>query len=251
MIANLRTLANQLGQGARIGVGLAHASDDHVLWPEEAAAMARATPSRCAEFAAGRAAARQALGAIGMVPIAVPMGRDRAPIWPRGIVGSITHHQGCCFAVATKKPMRSSLGIDLDSDTALPTDLWSVILNCDELHWLSMQAENRQGLLAKQIFSAKEASYKALYPLTHEVVGFDAMSIIPQPDHLRFTAILHRRFAIYQAGAHLHGHLVLGDGHILTGLGLHDTANCGQNATGIPVMEMECFHSDPTRPVEI
>ena len=60
-----------------IGLGIASASDVSVM-PEEEPTLARMVPARRREFAAGRTAARRALGR----SVAIPMGPDRAPVWP-------------------------------------------------------------------------------------------------------------------------------------------------------------------------
>src|SRR5690349_4032467 len=61
--------------------------DNFALFPEEAAAVAKATPARLATFRAGRGCARAALKELGYADAAIPMGSSGAPIWPRGFVG--------------------------------------------------------------------------------------------------------------------------------------------------------------------
>ncbi|WP_374216235.1 4'-phosphopantetheinyl transferase, partial [Frankia sp. R82] len=53
--------------------------------------VARAVPSRRAEFVTGRACARLALARLGVAPRPILRGPRGEPTWPRGIVGSITH----------------------------------------------------------------------------------------------------------------------------------------------------------------
>lgn len=241
----LDQLTQKLGEHLRLGVGAAQSRDACDLWPAEEKAMARATPARRAEFAAGRTAARQAMRAIGALPSEIPMAADRSPIWPRGIIGSISHHDGQCVAIAARRRAAGGLGVDLDSTVDLPGDLWSEILTTSECNWLSEQPEKTRGGLAKQIFSAKEAAYKALYPLSGRVVGFDAMTILPDPTHARFTAILQTSFGSVPAGTRLQGHMFTAQGHVLTALALPADVKCGQNAAAIPNLEMECFPTIP------
>ncbi len=61
------------------------------LLPEERQFLIKAVPKRIHEFAGGRACARAALSQIGYGGVAVLRGADRAPIWPAGATGSITH----------------------------------------------------------------------------------------------------------------------------------------------------------------
>ena len=65
--------------------------------------MARAVPQRRREFFAGRLAAHRAMEALGHLPEPVPMGQDRAPVWPQGLVGSISHGAGACAAMYGQK----------------------------------------------------------------------------------------------------------------------------------------------------
>lgn len=231
----------QAWRGKCIGFGEARTGEDHAFWPGEAPAIARAIPARQAEFAAGRAAARRALGSMGMLPYAIPMGGDRAPVWPKGLVGSITHHEDRAFAVTARRGTLAGLGIDVEPMEPLPQDLWPEILTGPEVRWLTSQQADLQGALARMIFSAKEASYKALFPHTGEIVGFDAMRIDPDPARGRFTATLLKRFGAYPAQLRLDGQLACRDGLILTLLALPLGAECGETVAGTAQMEMECF----------
>ncbi|MGL4236953.1 4'-phosphopantetheinyl transferase family protein [Tabrizicola sp.] len=145
-------------------------TDGH-LWPEERAAIAGAVPKRLAEFAAGRSAARQALAKLGHPPAALPVGPDRAPLWPPGIAGSIAHAADIAIAVARRG---SPLGIDIEEDSPLDPDLWPVICTKTELDQLPLQD---RGLFVKHIFSAKEAIFKAQDPRHRAMFGFDAVSV--------------------------------------------------------------------------
>lgn len=143
------------------------------LPPALAAAMVRAVPKRRAEFAAGRRAVRAAMADIGLPPADIAQGADRAPIWPAGLSGSIAHcDRACIAAVSAAHP---SIGIDIEPATPLDADLIPVICTPAEQAWLARQAD--AGLAAKMIFSAKEAVYKAQYPLTGQVIGFDAVTL--------------------------------------------------------------------------
>ena len=130
--------------------------------PDEEIAIARAVPARRAEFRLGRMAARDALAQLG-VAAPVPMGPDRAPVWPAGIVGSITHQDGIAVAVVSDG---GALGLDLDRTDPLALDLIPEICRPEE-----------DATKARQIFSAKEAAYKAQYPANRVVFGFHGLSV--------------------------------------------------------------------------
>ncbi|MCR8549101.1 4'-phosphopantetheinyl transferase superfamily protein [Salipiger sp. P9] len=147
-------------------------SDPGALFPEERAALRNALPTRVAEFAGGRRAARQAMAQLGLAPQAIPMAPDRAPVWPEGLVGSITHSAGNCLALVGRASDWHAIGADLEPDADLPADIISEIATPEELLRLAPIPPARA---AARLFSAKEAAYKAQYPLTQSLFGFDAM----------------------------------------------------------------------------
>jgi 4'-phosphopantetheinyl transferase EntD len=155
------------------GIGVTDPARVATIWDDEATAIARAVPKRRAEFAAGRSAARAAMAEIGLPSAAIPQGGDRAPIWPAGLSGSIAHCDTCCIAAVALKEHCPALGVDIEPATPLDPDLVAVICTPEERTWLAN--EPNPGLAAKVIFSAKEAVYKAQYPLTNKVIGFDAV----------------------------------------------------------------------------
>lgn len=132
--------------------------------------VARAVPSRKAEFAGGRAAARAALAKLGEMPLPIPVGEGRAPVWPKGFVGSITHTADMCLAMVGHDKTFQSLGIDLDLDRPLPADIISEVVLTAEL-----RAAGDPEQVARRIFSAKEALFKAQFPQSHAFIGFHAM----------------------------------------------------------------------------
>ena len=88
------TFAGLLPAGV-VAAELRTPGDPSLLEPEEALAVANAVPKRVQEFAAGRLCARRALAEFGVVDFPVRAARDRQPIWPEFLVGSITHTRGC------------------------------------------------------------------------------------------------------------------------------------------------------------
>ncbi len=167
-------LRKMFGNAVGIGVTDPRAAPSD-LWPTEAATLTRAIPKRRAEYAAGRRAARAAMVDLGRPAAAIPQGSDRAPLWPAGMTGSIAHCDTCCIAAVARIDDCTTLGIDVEQATALDADLIAIICTPTEQDWLASQPA--PGLCAKMIFSAKEAVYKAQYPLTGQVIGFDAVTL--------------------------------------------------------------------------
>src|SRR3970040_1578684 len=82
-------------------------ADFEIFAEEERLLPAKASPLRAAEFRLGRRAAHLALKAIGSEPQPILRGSQREPIWPPGVVGSITHAGNHALAAAA---FRSDVG---------------------------------------------------------------------------------------------------------------------------------------------
>lgn len=208
-------LRGLLGPG--IGVGVTDPGGPTApLWPEEAPAMARAVPKRWLEFAAGRHAVRVAMAELGLPLTAIPMGNDRAPVWPKDLVGSIAHCDTACIAVVAHQGHTRAIGVDIEPATPLAADLWETVCTLTERTWLDRQPATDRGILAKLIFSAKESVYKAIYPLTGQVIGFEEVEISCELNHTEFSAYLQNTTGLAQLPEHLTGQNFLGSGHIIS-----------------------------------
>lgn len=182
----LQLMIRDLGPAWPEGVAVAVATPGEVeeaLFPIEEAAVARAVAGRRAEFAAGRAAARRALEALGHERVAIPMAEDRAPVWPEGVVGSLSHSATACIAVVARADRYKSLGVDIEPYDPLPEDIVHEIGREDEIAGIGPDRR----LAARQLFSAKEAAYKAQYPLTRTLFGFEGLRYDRVRRTLRFA----------------------------------------------------------------
>jgi 4'-phosphopantetheinyl transferase EntD len=203
-------LAAMFPPGVAVSVVDLAAADPSPLWPPEPAAIIGAVPHRCAEFAAGRQAARRALAALGHPPVALPMGPDRAPIWPEGLSGSIAHAGGIAVAALRRGP---PLGVDVEADAPLPPDLWPVILQEDERDRLP---PGDTGSWVRQVFAAKEAIFKAQAPANRAMFGFDAVAVTLVKDG--FDATFRISAGDYARSEKVHGRLALTHGLVLAGV---------------------------------
>ncbi|MEL6424291.1 MAG: hypothetical protein AAFQ33_02435, partial [Pseudomonadota bacterium] len=135
--------------GQRTGDGLQHALEalaprgvsiaageivafDEPLMSGEARFTVNAVPSRQLEFRAGRAAARLAMTKLGVAPSAIPSGPDRAPRWPRGLVGSISHAHGHVTAAIAHERSARALGIDIEAAAPLAPDVAALVCRGSE-----------------------------------------------------------------------------------------------------------------------
>lgn len=147
------------------------------LSAEERAMVEKAVPSRQREFAAGRAAARCALQAIGITPTLIRIRSDRSPDWPAGIVGSISHCSDYAGAAVAPNSVSRSIGLDLELREAVRPELWDAILTAGELQQLHKYPSALRCSLASLLFSAKESFFKFQFPLTRTWLEFKEVEI--------------------------------------------------------------------------
>jgi 4'-phosphopantetheinyl transferase EntD len=158
------------------------------LFPEEAAFVEGATDARRREFATARSCARAALARLGVAAVPILRGAKREPLWPDGIVGSITHCRGYrAAAVAFSKDI-IALGIDAEPDGPLPAGVERRVLCDEERRWLARAPNGVHW--DRVIFSAKESVYKAWFPLTGCWLGFADAIVDVEPETGRFRANL-------------------------------------------------------------
>ncbi|CDQ43832.1 MULTISPECIES: 4'-phosphopantetheinyl transferase PptT [Mycolicibacterium] len=139
--------------------------------PEEAPLVARSVAKRRNEFVTVRHCARIALGEIGVPPVPILKGDKGEPCWPDGVVGSLTHCDGFRGAVVGRQGQVRSVGIDAEPHGVLPKGVLDAISLPVERHQISaLPAELHWDRI---LFCAKEATYKAWYPLTHRWLGFE------------------------------------------------------------------------------
>ncbi len=118
---------------------------------------------RMCEFAAGRACAAQALVDAGAREVTVGVGRDCAPLWPPGFVGSITHSSSFVWAAVARATDLRSLGVD--SEPLFDDETWgeAIPLALDAAERARLEGTRRREL-GTVAFSAKESLFKCLYP---------------------------------------------------------------------------------------
>lgn len=147
-------------------------------YAEERMAVKNAGRKRQLEFFAGRKAARQALGRLGVRPLVIPIGLQRAPVWPSGIVGAITHTQYHAAAVAASAKHFSGIGLDLEENGRINEALATEIEEPGSyLSSTYIDILASQGICANTLhYSAKEAGFKAYFPATKHFMTYQDAS---------------------------------------------------------------------------
>ncbi len=160
-----------------------------VLHPAEAPAVTSAVDVRRREFTTGRHCARRALARLGLAEVAIPVGPNREPRWPAGVVGSITHCAGYRAAAVALDRHLASVGIDAEPHARLPDGVLDLVALPDERTRLELLAGSRPGVhWDRLLFSAKESVYKAWYPVAGRWLGFEDAEMVIEAD--TFTARL-------------------------------------------------------------
>ena len=127
---------------------------------------------RLADFSTGRYCAIKALEQLGIQDAIIPIGEDRAPIWPEGIVGSISHCDSLAGAIVAKSSDHSSLGLDIEEIGRVTPDLWDLVFTENEKTYLYGLSDEDTLIQSTAIFSIKEAFYKFQHPLTKTFLDF-------------------------------------------------------------------------------
>lgn len=161
------------------------------LYAEESFALGRAVDKRRRDFVTGRACARQALERLGFGPCSVPSGRRGEPVWPQGVVGSITHCRGYVACAVASREILGAIGIDAEPHAALGEGILPEIVTPAEHRRLNdLSAASADVHWDRVWFSAKEAVYKAWFPLTRRWLGFHDVELTVEAADGRFVAQL-------------------------------------------------------------
>ena len=148
--------------------------------------LSQAVVKRKAEFLAGRYAAQQAIKRREVEQTTVEIGYCRSPIWPIGLVGSITHTTTQAICAVARNTDYRSVGIDLADLISLATanEIKSHIIQIHETDAFSQLPLTFEQSLTLA-FSAKESVFKALYPQVGAYFEFHAAEIseVKMKDH--------------------------------------------------------------------
>jgi 4'-phosphopantetheinyl transferase EntD len=200
--------------GVMIGYRVISPGDEHALMPEEAAAFAASVVTVRRASGAARIVARQLLAKLGMTGCALPKGQGGAPIWPSAIVGSMSHDSRIAIAAIAQRSNFGGLGIDIEPAEALPPELLDLVATPQER--AAIAEDPYQGRL---LFAAKEAVYKAVYPLDRVFL-----------DHHDVRVSLSQRRAVVRNGRTVQLMFSAGE-HLVVVAFLPATPSCKTNVT--------------------
>ncbi len=174
---------------------------------------------RQAEYLAGRLCAREALRRLTGLARVPASGTDRAPQWPAGVSGAITHGSGWAGAVVGHASQWRGLGLDVEKliPAARAERLAAEILTPAELFRLEGLPPAQRAQRISLTFSAKESLFKALYPLVLRHFYFQDAELLEVDSsgqlHMRLLADLHPDWL---AGSRIQGQFAEFDGYLLS-----------------------------------
>jgi 4'-phosphopantetheinyl transferase EntD len=156
---------------------------ESTMFSIEAAAVADAVTERRREYGTARYCARKALQQIGVPAAPILPDVDGAPRWPAGVVGSMTHCPGYRAAAVARSSEVRGIGIDAEPHAAVPPEALDLIGREEERARLLALDGAHPGLhWDRVLFCAKEAVYKAWFPLTRRWLDFADVSTTLHPD---------------------------------------------------------------------
>lgn len=132
-------------------------------FPEEAALISKAVPKRVREFLAARNLARALLSHLDVAPSSLGRGSMGEPLWPQGIIGTISHSTPLVVVAVARERDYRALGIDIEPNLPLPPDIGK---------YVSLPGENDNSPASRAVFVTKEAFYKAHCGVHHRMLDF-------------------------------------------------------------------------------
>jgi len=196
--------------------------DDYrtALPQQELALINDAIDKRAREFSTGRHCAHLAMQQLDIASAPLLKGSKREPIWPAGVVGSISHCRDLAGAVVAKKSSLQSVGFDVENRKQLDPRIARHVCTADESAWLDSQAPNMRQLSLLLIFSLKEAVFKCVYQASGVALRFRQCQLVPNFEAGTAKAELAIDIAD-MAPAHCQLRFCYNENHVFSGAALH------------------------------
>ncbi|XAM73909.1 4'-phosphopantetheinyl transferase superfamily protein (plasmid) [Pantoea stewartii] len=190
-------------------------NDYNIYLPEK---IRESVIKRRAEFFSGRLCADMAMNLLGFFNKQVAVSPARVPLWPEGLIGSISHTDNLAIAVVAHVDTLTLIGVDLEiRNPEVFISIADQFTSTQEQIYLQT-TEMPYDLALLITFSAKESLYKALWPEVNAFFDFSAAAIInidinTQKFHLRLTTSLTNKF---QSGTVFSGNYCLFEENVIT-----------------------------------
>lgn len=128
---------------------------------------------RQAEFAVGRFLAHKEINKKGIYVDDIAIGENRCPLWPKGIIGSISHSDNYAVCCVLYNKECAGIGIDIEEikNSFVCLEVLNIIATVKEINILKNLgfSSDRSAVIC---FSAKESAFKAIYPFLKIYIDF-------------------------------------------------------------------------------
>jgi 4'-phosphopantetheinyl transferase EntD len=182
------------------------------LHPDERALTGKMAAKRLADFRASRYVASNALSQLGHSDFAILINQQRGPIWPPGIIGSLSHCSEIAVAVAIDDRSIASIGIDVEAYYEMEENLRKLI--CSEQEMKHLRSIGQPELMSKIVFSIKEAIYKCLNPLIQQWIDFKDVSIVLDKNKQTYVANLNSELTARLGCSTISGRWLINEQHV-------------------------------------
>lgn len=156
------------------------------FYRDEALLVRQAVAKRQREFLAGRWCARSALKKLGYEVGPILSETDGFPLWPAGVVGSISHNDHWSLAVVTAG--RRGIGVDIETCGRVNEKVLQRILTPIEEG--IYRSQTWPPFVNELFFGAKEAVIKLVRSAEGGRISFTDIAIKPLIDQGQFSACL-------------------------------------------------------------
>ncbi|WP_339053594.1 4'-phosphopantetheinyl transferase family protein [Arsenophonus endosymbiont of Crataerina pallida] len=179
--------------------------------------LSSAVVKRRAEYIAVRYAAKILLRTAGCNNTP-GIGQDRAPAWPSGWCGSLSHTDGHAIALVSPQEADLILGVDIETFSSLTIRQTANLFSSLDEQALLADSGIDYEIALLVTFSAKESLFKALYPEVRYFFGFEAarvckIDILHQRITLELTQTLTQN---RKKGSQIAGYYVMRDNQVIT-----------------------------------
>ena len=184
-----RAIVDLATPGVAIGYRRILPGDEDALLDDELASIPSMLVEGRRASGAARIVARRLLDRFGHARCAIPRGAHGEPLWPAGMTGSLAHDDEFAVAAVGMAQDVGAIGVDIEPAMPLPHDLIDLVVTPWEL---SRVPDDR--LVGRLLFVAKEAVYKAVFPLDRVFLEFQDIDV--DLELLRATAGAGRTLSI-------------------------------------------------------
>lgn len=142
------------------------------------ARLQKAVNKRRAEYLASRYCLQQAMSTMGVEQFILHNDEERAPLWPAGVRGSLSHtYQRICALLTRRCDVLPGIDCERMMAEEHALEMAHMIVNAAEKARI-MQLELSFACALTVVFSAKESLYKAIWPELRRFIDFSAAEVV-------------------------------------------------------------------------